>query len=191
MAAAASGRRGLKRLHLGRGRSGPRALGQSCAASADASLGRGTCERDCGLKGSRCGLRPRRQCRMFCHVGRAGHGVRFRRRGGRLGEAAVSGNEGHLCAGPPCFCRRPLRRSDRCSRRAENFSLLRARETRGMRSSGRPGCCHLEQFPFRLRYFHPHESEKFRDDYPRKCQSPFSPQPLLRTTAQSQVLSFR
>jgi hypothetical protein len=55
------GRRGLKRLHLGRGRSGPRALGQSCAASADASLGRGTCERDCGLKGSRCGLRPRRR----------------------------------------------------------------------------------------------------------------------------------
>jgi hypothetical protein len=95
------GRRGLKRLHLGRGRSGPRALGQSCAASADASLGRGTCERDCGLKGSRCGLRPRRQCRMFCHVGRAGHGVRFRRRGGRLGEAAVSGNEGHLRAGSP------------------------------------------------------------------------------------------
>ena len=65
----------------------------------DASLGRGTCERDCGLKGSRCGLRSWRQCRMFCRSGRVRYGVRFRRRCGRLGEAAVSGNEGHLCAG--------------------------------------------------------------------------------------------
>ena len=161
----------------------------------------------------------------------------------------------YIAGALPPFCRRPLRRSDRCSRRAENFSLLRARETRGMRSSGCPGCCHLPSsrrpsgkgLRFcrsrtfrrpqvarrgigapcsaapRMREagmteisgwegpaFHccmdlsmsvssslppstlsSHESEKFRDDYPRKCQSPFSPQPLLRTTARSQVLSFR
>ena len=72
------GESGSRRYTFWRTAIRPRALGQSRAASADASLGRGPCERDFGPKSSRCRLRPWRQCRMFCGSRRARHGVRFR-----------------------------------------------------------------------------------------------------------------